>query len=169
MWLLLLFFCGKSVLAAEVSQEYQLKAAFLFNFARFVSWPEQAMPKGKDPINFCVIGENPFASLLSTLESKQIEGHQIQIYYDNDAPGLRQCHLAFYSDLKFSAPTAIDWSYSGQHTLNVSDIPGFVIAGGDIEFVRKQDRIEFIINNTSLKNKGLDARSSLLELATDIR
>jgi hypothetical protein len=174
-WIALFILClllvpgTRYVQSAEVSQEYQLKAAFLYNFARFISWPEQALPAGHNYMNFCIVGPNPFASVLSNLESKVIDGHSIKIYYNDNLSSEQECHLTFYSNSEASTLANLNWSFSSENTVCVSDIPGFVEAGGDIEFIRKQDRIQFIINNTTLKKKGMQPRASLLQLAADIR
>lgn len=154
---------------AEVKQEYKLKAAYLFNFARFISFPSEAMQEKSEVLNFCVIGPNPFSNILSKLESKRINNRQIQVHYLNDRPSELQCHLAFFSKSTENRMDTLDWTKPGKHTINVSDMPGFVDAGGDVEFVVRRDRLQFIINNTVLMEKGLRPRASLLELAAEIR
>lgn len=168
-WALLLIHGGGYSHAAVVSQEYQLKAAILFNFARFISWPERALQADGAPLNFCVVGPNPFESILNTLEQKKIGGHQIKIHYLPALSPETQCHLAFFAGTTAEKVDTYSEKLRADSTIAVSDYPGFVKAGGDIEFTRVQDRVQFIINNTSLKKKGMDPRASLLQLAAEVR
>ena len=166
---LLLLCNGVPSHSSEVSQEYQLKAAFLFNFARFITWPENALPEESKTINFCIIGENPFGTILSNIESKIISGHSVKIYYLDTRSNPQQCHLAFFGKGTGGEPQDIEWKFTSETTLTVSDMKDFINIGGDIEFIRKKNRIKFVINNSRLKRKGLTPRASLLELAAEIR
>lgn len=154
---------------AEVSQEFQLKGAFLFNFARFISWPQATMQSDEEPIHFCVIGTNPFGSVLSKLENKKIQNHPIKVFYLNGSSAAQKCHLAFYHSAASQQHAEISAHFSHQYTLNISDDAGFIKRGGDIEFIREKNKIKFIINNSQLKKRGLRPRASLLELATEVR
>lgn len=167
--LLLLSFWPCAVGAAGVPQEYKLKAAYLFNFARFISYPDEAIVQNQGILNFCVIGPNPFASLLSKVESKRVQNYQLKVHYLQRSSDLQQCHIAFYTDLSVSDLKTLDFENDDSLTVNVSDTPGFVDSGGDIEFVVKHERLQFIINNSSLISKGLQPRASLLELAAEVR
>lgn len=153
----------------QVSQEYQLKAAFLFNFARFITWPKTSLTTTDENINFCIIGENPFGTILTNLESKKISGHFVKVHYLEKDNHLQKCHLAFYGKGIVKDRSELDWEFSSQYILTISDISGFAEAGGDIEFTKKNNRIRFIISNSNLKRKGLTPRASLLELAAEIR
>lgn len=165
----LLAFWLNSALGAEIGKEFQLKAAYLYNFARFISWPENFFDDSNGTLNICVVGENPFGSILSELESKEIDKHAISVHYFEDfsSPPIQKCHLAFLhgpaTDRELQA-----LKEALVKSVSVSDAKGFAHSGGDIEFILVQDKLRFIINNTALKEKGLKPRASLLELAADV-
>ena len=161
--------CTNGAYGTEVEREYQLKAAYLYNFARFISWPEQSFASGNSNLNICVAGDNPFASVLSGLESKKIEGHTIKVHYleTPNSKSLRSCHLAFYHDPE-TFRKMLAFKEAAINTVHVSDIEGSADSGGDIEFILLQDKLRFIINNSSMKAKGVQPSASLLELAADI-
>ena len=172
-WLLCLFCLLGSrgvAYAQENSQEYQVKAAFLVNFARFIAWPENAPSPEGGEITFCIAGKNPFGTALNALDNKQINSRSIKVVYAPTFQNLPLCNLLFVGgtensyDLKQLLPRITKGP-----TVTVSDIPGFVEAGGSIEFVIKEDRLSFIINNSDLKQRGIQASASMLDLAASVR
>ena len=155
--------------AQEVGQEFQLKAAFLVNFSRFITWPEQSFSPEQQAINLCVSGKNPFGTTLNTVEDKTINGHKIRVLYADSPQKLSQCHLLYVSTSEKSELNAILSRLGRQPVVTVSDISGFVDAGGSIEFVIKEDRLSIIINNSNLRQRGIQARASMLDLAASVR
>jgi len=165
------FFVGSFGLlrAEEVGQEYQLKAAFLVNFSRFITWPEQSFLSEQQEITFCIAGKNPFGATLSSVESKKINGRNIKVVYADSLQRLPQCHLLYVSSSEKN-DLAFLLTRIGRHpVVTVSDLPGFVAAGGSIEFVIKDDRLSFIINNSELKQRGIQASAAMLDLAASVR
>jgi hypothetical protein len=155
--------------AEEVSQEYQLKAAFLVNFSRFLTWPEQSFPPEQQEITFCIAGKNPFGATLSAVEGKKINGRNVKVVFAGSLQRLPQCHLLYVSSSEKN-DLAVFLSRIGQNSMvTVSDIPGFVAAGGSIEFVIKDDRLSFVINNADLKKRGIQASAAMLDLAVSVR
>jgi len=155
--------------AQEVSQEYQLKAAFLVNFSRFITWPEHSLSSEQPEITFCVAGKNPFGTTLSAVENKKINDRTIKVVYADSIQKIPQCHLLFVSKSEYGDLGSLLSRIGKKSTVTVSDIPGFVDAGGSIEFVIKEDRLSFIINNSDLKQRGIQAGSSMLDLAALVR
>jgi hypothetical protein len=157
------------LLAQDVSQEYQLKAAFLVNFPRFITWPEQSFSPGQQEITFCIAGKNPFGTTLNAFENKMINGRHIKVVYAESSQGLPPCHLLFVGksegvDLRF-----LLLSLNKKNVVTVGDTPGFVDAGGSIEFVIKDEHLSFIINNSGLKQHGIQVGSSMLDLAASVQ
>jgi hypothetical protein len=169
--LLLLVVSGSPVelRATAPSQEYQLKLAFLVNFARFITWPESSFSASQGELIVCVIGQNPFGEEFSKIESRKVGDHQLQtILVDADNP-VDQCHLLFVeSTAKSQLPRVLEM-IDKRPVVTVSDIPGFTDQGGGIELVIKQDRLAFIINNSRLKDAGIQAASPMLNLALEVR
>ena len=155
--------------AQETSQEYQLKAAFLVNFARFITWPAQSFLSEQQEITFCVAGKNPFGTTLSVVENKKINGRDIRVVYADSFQKLPQCHLLFVGSSEGKDITTLISRIGHGPVVTVSDIPGFAAAGGSIEFVIREDRLSFIINNSYLKQRGIQASASMLDLAALVR
>ena len=155
--------------AQEVSQEYRLKAAFLVNFSRFISWPEQAFSQKQQGLNICVVGKNPFGTTLDAVENKDINGHAISVVYADSLRNLQQCHLLFVDSSEKNDLGSLFSHLNHSPVVTVSDIPGFADAGGSIEFVIKGERLSFIINNSEMKQHGIQAGASMLDLAASVR
>jgi len=160
----LLLIAALSGPAHAVPTEYQLKAVFLLNFARYATWPEANLPEGA-PIDICVLGRDPFGSHLISLESRQAQGHDIRIQYPGSAEEARECDVVFVSGSELRRLNVTLRELSGAPVLTVSDIEGFVEAGGAIGFVTEDDRVRFDINRDALKRDGLRLSAQLLKLA----
>ena len=155
--------------AEEIAQEYQLKAAFLVNFAKFITWPESALPPGKGEFILCVAGADPFGQALAGIESKTIGGRPIRVVRVDSLKKVPPCHLLFVSRSETSDLGQLATFIGKQPVVTVSDIPGFATAGGQIEFLIKANRLSFSINHTAMKKQGLYASTSLLELAVAVQ
>lgn len=153
---------------ADNNREYQLKAAYLLNFARFVYWPEQSFAADDSAFTICVYGDNPFDGALNSLSSKQINNRPIEIRFFEQQQAEAQCQIAFfpgtaqaiYNSLKKQLPA---------HVLTVSEYDGFCEDGGMIEFIQVDNKIRFEINLTSSTENGIKYRSQLLEVAERLR
>jgi len=155
--------------AEEISQEYQLKAAFLVNFARFISWPEPSSLPRREEFTLCIVGSNPFGTTLHALESKKINGRNLKVIDAETFQQLPSCHLLYVSKSEKNELESIFSRIRQKPVVTVSDIPGFAEAGGSIEFVTREDRLSFIINNSDLKQRGIQAGASMLDLAASVR
>lgn len=168
--LLLLCFLGTlgPVRAEEITQEYKLKAAFLVNFSRFINWPEQSFEPGQQAFTICIVGKNPFGSTLHAVEGQKINGRILRIVVADSFQKLPQCHMLYISRSEKNDLNALLSRTAQQPVVTVSDIPGFVNDGGSIEFVTKEDRLSFVINNSVLKKRGIQANASMLDLAASV-
>lgn len=150
----------------ERLSEYQVKAAYLFNFARFVTWPETAGSKPGGPIRIGIFGEDPFGSSLDqTLEGKAIGNRPLVIERIDDPKALNDCHILFICQSEET-----DWPrvLSGIGTtpvLTVGDFEGFTARGGMIRFLIEEHKVRFEINPGAADRVGLKISSKLLGLA----
>ncbi len=158
--------CG--LVQAEFSREYQLKAAYLLNFARFIYWPDQAIEETQS-FNICVMGENPFGESLDRLSNKKIKNKKIKIKYIQSFSVKKQCHILYISENKKESHREIIKKTNGNVVLTVSDIDGFASSGGMIGFVRIKNKIKFEINVAQSKKSEIKYRSQLLEVADRLR
>jgi hypothetical protein len=146
-------------------QEYQVKAAFLYNFARFVEWPNGAFPDGQSPFVLAVIGKDPFGESLDLLKGKTVGNREIAIKRIADIDRLGNCHLLFISDSEKDRLKPILRKAESARMLAVSDLKGFCEAGGHIAFYIEDNRIRFEINNDDAQRNGFKISSQLLKLA----
>jgi hypothetical protein len=146
--------------------EYQLKAAFLFNFAKFVEWPPAAFAAGTSPIVIGVLGENPFGNdLEATIRNKQINNRSLVVQEFKSPAEATNCHILFISASEKTRLPEILSGLSGTNVLTVSELEGFTTAGGMINFVHENNKIRFQINDAAAKNANLRVSSKLLSLA----
>ncbi|WP_028585229.1 YfiR family protein [Desulfogranum mediterraneum] len=153
---------------AGPSHEYQLKAGFLVNFIRFISWPQQAFPEGQPELILCVAGNDPFGSALDELSQRTIGERPLRVLTVPSLEQVPRCHLLYVGRSEQRALDLLAALTASQAVVTVSDIRDFARAGGGIEFVVQNDRLSFIINNTVLKQQGIQARAALLDLAAAV-
>lgn len=148
--------------------EYQLKAAYLFNFTKFTEWPSTVLPPGA-PIHVCVTGRDPFGDILDTLESKIVQSHAIHIRRGLRAETLRGCHLVFVSEEDDRSEQSVLRAAEAVSALTVSDRDGFVERGGTIGMLTRDSRILFEINVEAGHRAGLKLSSQMLKLARSVK
>jgi len=153
--------------AEEPSQEYQLKLAFLVNFARFISWPESAFDD--NTLSLCVLGENPFGSALPGVAGKRVGERQLTTRVVGKVGDAGGCHLLFVPEERVGELRRQGARLADAPLVMVGDTPGFVELGGGIEFVVKDGKLDFIINNGELEGRDINVGSPLLSLAAAVR
>lgn len=158
--------CPAGARGQEQAGEYQVKAAFLFNFGKFVEWPESSFGGKSSPFSICVLGEDPFGTALDqTLEGKQLSNHPVRIMRTMDPTTVRQCQIVFVSGSEKSQLSAVFRVLRGSNALLVGELPGFAVAGGAIEFTLEDNHVRFAINPEAVQRAGLQISSQLLALA----
>lgn len=155
-------------LAAEPGPEYQIKAAFLINFAKFITWPPQAFSSEQQEFVLCVAGDDPFGGALAGIENKTIAGRPIKVIRTPSLKRIPPCHLLFACRSESANLGQLASLLAGKPVVTVSDIDGFANAGGLIEFVVKGGRLSFVINHTAMKEHNLQVNASLLDLAAAV-
>jgi hypothetical protein len=166
-FLLCVIICfGLRGFAQENPSEYQLKAAFLFNFAKFVEWPPQAFPETNSPIVIGVLGTNVFGSDLErTIRNKTVNNHPFQFKEFTSATEAIHCHILFVSPSEKDRLRQIVEALHNASVLTVSETDQFLTAGGMINFTIENNKIRFQINDEHAKKAGLKISSKLLSLA----
>jgi hypothetical protein len=154
--------------SSEISREYLIKAALLFNFAKFAQWPETAFGSDSAPLRVCVIGENPFGSALTSLEGKTAIDRPLavaRIATVEDAPA---CQILFVSASEQGRLDQILDAVGALPILTVADMGQFTGSGGIVALkaVDNQSRLE--INVEAAEKAGLKLSSKLLRLADTV-
>ena len=150
--------------AAAQPTDTAVKAAFLPRFARYVTWPPAALPKGSDPFVLCVIGRDPFgATLDDAARSQLIDGRRIVVRRLDGGASTDGCQIAFLSPGGGQVVTT-----PGRPVLTVTDAANGSTRG-IIHFVVTGGRVRFFIDQRSATQRGLGISSRLLALAVGVR
>ncbi len=150
----------------QAPTEYQVKAAYLFNFLKFVVWPDGSFADPLAPIVIGVVGEDPFGSTLpQVVTGKTVQGRDLVIRNYRTGENLRGAQILFISASERKHLPAILSSLRGSSVLTVADMEGFLDAGGMIQFVNENDRVRFAINVEATTQGRLKMSSKLLSLA----
>jgi len=167
MFLLGLVLCSVAVAAAAQSaSEYQVKAAFLFNFAKFVEWPTEAFPTADAPLQICVLGQDPFGrDFEQVIEDKAVNGHRLEVAHPDGVPQARACQILFIGSSEKQRVRDILQGLTGVSVLTVGDTPGFAKMGGVINFVLDENRVRFEINLKAAERAHLKLSARLLTVA----
>lgn len=146
-------------MAQDVSLEYRVKAAYLFNFAKYVEWPSSG---GTGPLTLCVAGRNVFGSALEeTIAGERVNGRPLVARVILEpTPG---CDVLFVP--RGAATNAYLLAAQGQPVLTVGETPGFIEAGGVINFIVDGANVRFEISAPAADRAGLRVSSRLLRLA----
>jgi hypothetical protein len=155
-----------SAAAAQSATEYQVKAAFLFNFAKFVEWPADAFPTADAPLQICVLGQDPFGrDFEQVIEDKAVSGHRLEVAHPDGVPQARACQILFIASSEKQKVREILQNLAGVSVLTVGDTPGFAMMGGVINFVLDENRVRFEINVKAAERAHLKLSARLLTVA----
>jgi hypothetical protein len=174
------------------SKEYQVKAAFIYNFIKFIDWPKLA-PAESDkkaddtdkPITIGIIGENPFGKAFETLAKKKVQNREVVIkhfggfeknstkyrekgetkYKYKNAAALKTCQVLFIGSSESKYCKQIIDIVKDSSVLTIGESKDFLDTGGIIEFVTEQKKVRFGVNLITAKQAELKIRSKLLRLA----
>jgi hypothetical protein len=145
--------------------EYEIKAAFLYNFSRFVEYPRDFL-SSRVTLNLCILGDDPFGAAANIIRAETAEDERkISINYTKTAKELSNCHMLFISSSEKNNVAQIIESLAGIHILTVGDTAGFAQKGVIINFYMERNKVHFEINIHAANRAGLKISSKLLNLA----
>lgn len=145
--------------------EYEVKAAFLFNFAKFAELPENAFSGPDKPLVFCVLGADPFGKDLDVVLTRTVNGRATDVRRLKAVPEQDACHVLFISASESERLSPILRALDGSGALLVSDMHSFTERGGMIGFVMQNGRVGFKINVDAVTRSGISLHSRLLNMA----
>jgi hypothetical protein len=152
--------------AQDSPSEYQVKAAYLFNFLKFVDWPDDAFTDSLAPFVIGIAGDDPFGdSLPQVIVGKTVQGRDLVIRKYRAGESVKGCHILFIDISEKKRLPQLLASLKGSSVLVVSDMPGFLTDGGMIQFVSESNRVRFAINVDATGRANLKVSSKLLSLA----
>lgn len=146
--------------------EYEVKAAYLYNFGKFVEWPSGEAATKDESFEICVLGDDPFgAALDSAVTGATINGKNVAVKRITKAQEIDGCRILFISSSESERLPGILGSLDKANVLTVSDMPQFSQRGGMIQFVLDGKRVRFEVNLTNAQGAGLNLSSELLKVA----
>jgi hypothetical protein len=166
-------------------QEYEVKAAFLYNFLKFIDWPEGKMSHNGNQIIIGIIGEDPFGPTLDIFKDKTVENRRLIVkrfeglrqmkenaekdkQANEKLESLKTCHLLFICPSERKLVREIIDLVDKSGVLTVGDTEEIIKSGGIISFAMEDNKIRFDINLTAAEKTGLKIRSQLLRLARKV-
>jgi hypothetical protein len=156
-----------SCAAAEPTLEYQVKAAFLLNFTKFIEWPPTALADSQSPMAICIVGNDPFGHFLDDIvQGEAVNGRKLIVRRISQTPPPQTCHLLFF-DSTLKDVTAI-LGRLGPGVLTVGEGESFIRDGGMIAFVVDNRRVRFDINQAASERGALQLSSKLLSVARSV-
>lgn len=152
--------------AQEALPEYQVKAAYLFNFLKFVEWPDDAFSDSLAPFVIGIAGDDPFGeSLPQVIIGKTVQGRDLVIRKYHAGENMRGCHILFIDASEKKRLPQLVAGLKGSSVLIVSDMARFLNDGGMIQFLSENNRVRFAINVDATGRANLKVSSKLLSLA----
>lgn len=148
--------------------EYEIKAAFIHNIAKFVEWPAPQSP-AKAPLMLCILGQDPSGGAFDALYGKQVGGMAWEVAPVNSRASLRECRVLFIAASEAGNLRRILEGIQGSAVLTVGDSDGFAEQGVMVNFYLEQNKVRFEINLAAVKRAGLKISSQLLKLARIIQ
>lgn len=160
---------GAQSARAQSDREYAIKAAFLYNFAKFVDWPDEAFAKGSGTITIGVLGDDPFGSALDSINGKTVKDRRVTIKRFRTLQELEPCAILFVSSSERSRlPQVLD-SIKASNVLTVGEMDRFAQLGGSVKFKVVENKVRFEINVDAAQRAGLKISSRLLNVAEVVR
>jgi len=151
---------------AKPIREYDLKAAFLFNFAQFVEWPPEAFPEASTPFVICVLGDDPFGKSLDEIVANEaIRNRKIVVQRHRDVQEISICHILYVGASETPRVSHILPALLERHILTVGETDFFTTHSGIIQFRLSENRLRLRINVEAARMAKLSISSQLLRQA----
>jgi uncharacterized protein DUF4154 len=155
--------------ATETAAEYDVKAAFLYNFTKFVEWPPEAFTDAGSPFQLCVLGEDPFGKSLQAIAEEPVGERKITLLRTPKMADPAGCQILFISRSEKERMPQILSELRDAPVLTVGDTGGFLDHGGIINFILEGGKVRFEINQEAAERAGIKISSKLLRLATRVK
>jgi hypothetical protein len=168
LFIALLVLLAPAATSVAAEGEYQVKTAMLFNFAKFVEWPEESFG-GDDRITFCIAGQSPLNGPVQLMKGKSLKGRTVSIRPIARPFDVAGCQVLFIPQSEQARISAYLQQVNRHSILTVSDQERFTAAGGMIGFYEEGNKVRFEINQEAAQKQHLQISSQLLNLARRVR
>jgi len=167
-WIAFVFMAWAMPSRAVDLSEYQVKAAFIYNFAKFVEWPADAAAARGGNFSVCIIGQDPFGAAFASVEGRLVSGRPLRVRRDVRLDDALGCQIAFIAESEERRYQALLKILETAPILTISDIEGFAEAGGAVGLFVLDKRLKFDANFATLQRTNLKASSQVLRLARTV-
>jgi hypothetical protein len=168
-FLLILFQANKSLLSAEMPAEAQVKAGFVYNFAKFTEWPSSAFATPQSPIHLCISrSKNNHYNAFTPLDGRVVQGHPLQVKMIMQLEEIKSCHVFYLSDVDEKYVSDALRLTGSLPILTIGDADNFIDMGGVIGLIAVNSGIQFEINLEATKRANLVLSAQLLKLAKNV-
>lgn len=165
LWLGLCLAVGVSPTARSGTDEAEIKAAFVYNFAKFVEWPAEAFSRPDAPLALCISGHDAVEAGLRHLEGREAQGRRLQVRQVDTPEEIAGCHVLFVAGPETPQQGQLLQSVREMPLLTVADRRDFGRQGGVISLFVEANRVQFSVNLYAAQSRGLKFSARLLQLA----
>lgn len=163
---ILLWLSAASPAFSQAVSEDQVKAAYVYSFAKFIEWPSRTFTGPSSSFHFCVSDDRPLqVELGRTVKDKLVAGHTIEVISIDGIEQSRGCHLLFIGASLRQARSQMMDGLRGANILTIGETANFIDEGGMIGFLLEDERVHFEINHKAATLSGLYISSRLLSVA----
>jgi len=163
-------FGARPAAAADGSTDAQVKAGFVYNFAKFTEWPAAAFASPQAPIRLCLSGvDETQAKAFAGIEGKPVQGREVRIKRNPTATEIAECNILFVGDEEPRRAQQTLQAVRNASVLTVGDNEGFADVGGVIGLFYADNRIQFEVNLAAAQRAGLKIASQVLKLARSVK
>lgn len=146
----------------QAGSEYQVKAAFIYHFARFTQWPEAAFPEPDSPLVLCLIASDSEADILLALRDKAVRDRRLEVRKPTSEADIPGCHILYMATKDADTIRRGLALARGHSILTVGETAGFIRMGGIINFFEREQRLRFAVNLEAAESADLKFSSQLL-------
>lgn len=148
--------------------EYDVKAAFLFNFAVFTTRAAAQPLPASTPYAICVYGKDVFGPALKSIAGRQIDGRMVAVRQAHTLDELRPCQLVFLGDIDRSTAAKVTSAIAGMGIITVAEVKDFPLSGVVFNLIVADERVAFQVNTVAARTQQLEVSSKLLRLARGV-
>lgn len=159
-----------AIARAQAVSEYQVKALFIYNFAKFIEWPPETFSNSHDPITVCIAGQDPFGSEIDqAVKGKTVNSRELVIKRIGKSDDTKGCQVLFVGSIEKKHIKSLLSSVGTSNVLSVGENDGFPDMGGVIGFAMEGNKVRFDVNLEAANRAHLKISSKLLSLARSVK
>ena len=164
-----LFLLTAPLYLSQTNLEFDVKAAFLYNFAKFTEWPARAFARSDSPFTFCLVGDPFGGGMEKAVQSETFNGRPVVVRRVSRGDDVLACHILYVSEPESGKASEIIEMIAMAPVLTVGETEDFIKSGGMIRFTENGQRVRFEINPDAAEKASLHLSSKLLRLADIVR